>query len=82
MMSSDELSAMIPVDQPWAYDRRPYPLKMPFHPLYEDLRIRTQGRILRSDRGRVSPERPGTAWRRFNDRTRVTDLFVELVVNL
>jgi hypothetical protein len=80
MMRSPELAAMIPVHEEWAHKRRPYPWKMPFHPLYEDLQVRTQGRILRSDLGRVVPERPSSAWQRFKDCSRVEDLYVELDV--
>jgi hypothetical protein len=53
---------------------------MPFHSLYDALVARTQGRILRSDTGRVMPEHADAAWRTFEGRTRVDDLFVELDV--
>lgn len=49
MMTSDELVAMIPVDQKWAEALVPYPWKMPFGPLYKDLETRTHGRIKRTD---------------------------------
>jgi beta-lactamase superfamily II metal-dependent hydrolase len=80
MMNSDDLTAIIPVDEKWAYDRRPYAWKMPFAPLYEDLLKRTHGRILRSDVGLVKPDRPGDAWREFKKRVRVEDLYVEVTV--
>jgi hypothetical protein len=49
-MTSDELQAMIPVDEKWAYDRQPKPWKMPFPSLYDDLEKRTGQRIHRTDR--------------------------------
>jgi len=56
LMTSDELVAMIPVDEDWALKRKPTPWKMPFHPLYEDLKARAQGRIHRTDR--LDPQHP------------------------
>ncbi|HVE15084.1 MAG TPA: hypothetical protein VNB29_00045, partial [Chthoniobacterales bacterium] len=50
MMVSDELQALIPVDEDWAHKRLPKPWKMPFPSLYEDLEKRTAGRIHRTDR--------------------------------
>jgi beta-lactamase superfamily II metal-dependent hydrolase len=50
LMTSDELQAMIPVDEKWAHDRKPKEWKMPFSSLYDDLKLRTRGRIYRTDR--------------------------------
>jgi hypothetical protein len=80
MMTSPELTAMIPVDETWALARKPYPWKMPFDPLYAELVRRTGSRILRSDARRVKPERPNAAWREFEKRSRIHELFVELDV--
>ena len=81
MMSSPELSAMIPVDSKWAYGRRPHPWKMPFDPLYEDLLRRTGSRILRSDVGLVKPERAMSAWDDFAARVDAKDLYLELEIS-
>ncbi|MFG0319959.1 MAG: hypothetical protein ACF8XB_21990 [Planctomycetota bacterium JB042] len=81
MMTSPDLAAMIPVDEEWALDRRPYPWKMPFGPLYADLRRRTGDRILRADLGLVQPDgRTPAAWRAFERRVDVRDLYVDLDV--
>jgi hypothetical protein len=71
MMTSEQLTAMIPVDEPWARDRKPHAWKMPFGPMYEDLLARTQGRILRTDVGLVKPEETTDAWRQFEKDTDV-----------
>lgn len=75
MMTSSELSAMIPVDERWALERRPYPWKMPFGPMYRDLEGRTRGRILRTDAG--VPE--GTDWRPWSAPI-VEELYIDLDV--
>ena len=81
MMTSPELSAMIPVDRKWAFGRKPHPWKMPFDPLYEELLRRTGSRILRSDDGLVTPDRKTAAWRKFEARVNAKDpLFLELEV--
>ena len=67
LMTSDELTAMIPVDEDWARALKPHPWKMPFGPMYEDLMRRTQGRILRTDIGLAKPERPAAAWKKFEE---------------
>jgi len=77
MMTSPELVAMIPVDEKWALARKPKPWKMPFEPLYQDLELRTKGRILRTDYGMADP--PGkAAWGAF--KPRVNELYVELTI--
>ncbi len=75
MMTSPELTAMIPVDQMWAEDRRPHRWMMPFSPMYEDLMTRTGGRILRTDLGLVSAEEE--IWKPREVPT-VDDLYVDL----
>lgn len=55
MMTSPDLIAMLPVDQKWAEARKPHPWKMPFKTMYEDLKVRTKNRILRTDTGIETP---------------------------
>jgi hypothetical protein len=78
MMVSDELTAMIPVDQDWAWKRKPHPWKMPFDPLYKDLKKRTRGRILRTDVKWKAPGDPG--WRALRSQPREAELYVELTI--
>jgi hypothetical protein len=80
MMTSEELSALIPVDEKWARTRRPHEWKMPFSPLYEDLVKRTKSRILRSDDGLVRPRRRSASWREFESRVTIDPLFLEVEV--
>jgi hypothetical protein len=81
MMTSPELSAMIPVDEEWARARKPHAWKMPFNPLYDDLRRRTGSRILRSDKGLVKPRRRNASWREFESRVTSDDpLFIDLEI--
>jgi hypothetical protein len=77
MMTSPELVAMIPVDEKWALARKPKPWKMPFEPLYSDLKVRTKGRILRIDNGLVEPQ-GSSAWGSLQPRDE--DLYVELII--
>ncbi|MGO9519577.1 MAG: MBL fold metallo-hydrolase [Candidatus Korobacteraceae bacterium] len=78
MMVSKELTAMIPVNEEWALARKPYPWKMPFHPLYKDLQKRTRGRILRTD---VKWEPTEEAeWKALSSQPREQDLYVELTI--
>ena len=81
MMTSESLMAMIPVDETWALARRPYPWKMPFHPLYTDLELRTRGRILRTDCGFSAPPETTSAWHELRLPPRVKDLYVELSID-
>lgn len=80
MMTSEELVAMIPVDEDWAVARKPNPWKMPFHPLYQDLIVRTRGRILRTDVGCAEATGESPAWRAFGSQPRIDDLHVELTI--
>ena len=77
LMVSEELTAMIPVDESWALERKPNPWRMPFGPLYEDLERRTKGRILRSDRGATGT---GLEWKSLRHQPRFEDLYVELTI--
>ena len=70
-MTSDDLVAMIPVDEAQAGRMGRSGWKMPFGPLYERLGERTKGRILRSDTG-LPGTRPvqvdAQTWDAFADR--------------
>jgi hypothetical protein len=80
MMTSPDLMAMLPVDEEWAKKRRPHPWKMPFDPMYDDLKARSKDRILRTDNGIETPD----AWKQYgqepivvrDDESKV--LYVEL----
>jgi hypothetical protein len=50
-MTSPDLIAMIPVDEEFARRQPGGGWKMPYPALYQDLKVRTQGRILRADTG-------------------------------
>jgi beta-lactamase superfamily II metal-dependent hydrolase len=51
MMSNiDQLVALIPVDEELALGKKPHKWEMPFGPLLEDLKKRTNGRVFASDR--------------------------------
>lgn len=93
LMTSKDLIAMIPVDEQWARARRPHSWKMPFGPMYEDLKTRTRGRIVRTDRGVLKGEgrtkklrdqrqaEIDTAWREFpGGVTAETDLYTEVLI--
>lgn len=75
MMTSPDLTAMIPVDEVWARARRPYAWKMPFGPMYEALKGQTAGRILRTDARAPG----GTEWGPWRTPTE-DELFVDLVL--
>ena len=82
MMTDPGLTAMVPVDQSWAEARKPYPWKMPFTPMYEDLEVRTKGRILRTDIGIANEQ----AWNGIHKKPKVVNgedgsvLYVELEI--
>jgi len=79
LMVSDELIAMITVDEAWAYDRKPNAWKMPFEALYEDLKRRTKGRIARIDKGCCEAAETDPVWGEFQPR--VERLYVELTIS-
>jgi len=93
LMTSDELIALIPVDEVWAHARKPHAWKMPFVPIYEDLKVRTKGRLVRTDQGVYRPQ-GGTkkerdraiaeidaAWKQFPGRKpKENELYAELEI--
>lgn len=82
-MERDDLVALLPVDEPQARRKR---WAMPFSPLYERLKTKTKGRILRADMG--VPTRPDMVtskqWQLFLDQVRqdtsAEQLWVELQI--
>jgi hypothetical protein len=63
-MASPDLAAMIPVDEVWAYARKPQPWQYPAKTLLEKLTARARGRVLRSDKipqGDQPPDKPDGA---------------------
>lgn len=83
-MTSSQLTAMLPVDQEFAHDRKNW--HMPHEPLYEALVEKTNGRILRVDRSWPTPGSPkpddwtDEAWQAFLGAVAVDDLFIDLVL--
>ena len=77
LMTSEDLVAMIPVDERFATDVKGW--QMPFGPLLKDLKRRTRGRVIRADR-QLPPAQDVDAGVRaaFTRRTSRTDLFCEL----
>jgi hypothetical protein len=69
MMSNvKELVALIPVDSKVAFGKRPHKWEMPFSALLEDLQKKTNGRVIASDKGRLTDKEPPTAdtgWKSF-----------------
>jgi len=60
-MASPDLVALIPVDEAWAYARKPQPWQHPAKTLLEKLAARAKGRVLRSDKipqGDQPPDKP------------------------
>jgi beta-lactamase superfamily II metal-dependent hydrolase len=75
LMTSPELVAIIPVDEKWAYNRKPQPWEHPAKTLLQKLRAKARGRILRSDQipqGNQPPPQPAEAtaeeWQEFSRR--------------
>lgn len=50
MTNIDRLVALIPVDEALALSKKPHKWEMPFVPLFEDLKKKTNGRVIASDR--------------------------------
>jgi hypothetical protein len=69
LMSSPELTALIPVNEETAKSQG---WSMPFPPLYESLLKKTEGRILQADKGMPTPVEGANAarWKAFGDRVR------------
>jgi hypothetical protein len=85
LMESDELVAMIPVEQSMA-DRKKW--KMPFDALWEALSRKTRGRLIRADHGlaerSAAPEEyqlDSRSWNAFRRRLKDTPLYLELLVH-
>lgn len=83
MMNSQELVAMIPVDEQFAAKKA---WKMPFQPLLSRLVQKTRGRVIRADRGVPSPEDLTSLTQKevrdFQDAVRATDLFVDYTLKV
>jgi hypothetical protein len=79
LMTSPELTAMIPVDHAMAVKKR---WDMPFRALLDRLQEKTSGRVLRIDKGLGDkPDDVSAArWKAFVARTGVSDLAIDYVV--
>jgi hypothetical protein len=76
LMTSDELVAMIPVDQDFANNTKHW--KMPFPALLAGVARQTRGRVLRADHGLPARNTVDAAVRSaFFKRSRVEPLFVD-----
>lgn len=77
----DEFVAMIPANESWARERRPYPWRHPLAAISKALHQKAHGRVLQADIG--APTQPNNVgdreWQRFKDRVTVTDLFIDCV---
>lgn len=80
LMTSDELTAMIPVCREMAQRQE---WNMPFPSLHRRLAEKTKGRILEADKAFALREPPGAGrdWRRFVSRVTVDDDFIEYTVD-
>jgi hypothetical protein len=82
LMTSDELAAMLPVDRAMA---KQMDWAMPFPSLFARLQERSKGRILDLENG-LAEERPAPIgerdWARFLDRTKVTDDWIDIHVEV
>lgn len=85
MMAHPDLVAMIPVDEQMAHKPKggsPKGWDMPFPPLLKRLEEKTNGRVLRVDRG--LPERPSKVpageWKGFASRCAEDDLYLDFTV--
>jgi hypothetical protein len=70
MTNIDELVAMIPTNSELALSKKPHKWEMPFDVLLQDLQKKTNGRVIASDKGRVTKHLPPTAdadWRAFTE---------------
>lgn len=83
MMNSQELVAMIPVDEQFAAKKA---WKMPFQPLLSRLVQKTRGRVIRADRGVPSPEELTSLTQKevgdFQAAVEATDLFVDYTLQV
>jgi hypothetical protein len=78
LMTSDELVAMLPVDEAFANQVKHWP--MPWPNLYQRLTELTGGRILRLDHGAPENSQPDAEWVRFMNQVEVTPLYVQYTV--
>ena len=84
-MTSDELTAIIPVDEVYAREQQGWPI--PHGPLLEELKDRCKNRVIRSDL-----EIPGKSdrphnlnvqqWKEFTDRVKEKELYIEYVIKI
>jgi beta-lactamase superfamily II metal-dependent hydrolase len=83
MMSSPELTAMVPVNRKTA---KKMDWKMPFPALWTRLQEKTSGRVLDRDNGLVRPAgltpRETAAWKRFADRVDVQPWWIDYTIDL
>jgi beta-lactamase superfamily II metal-dependent hydrolase len=78
-MTNPDLIAMIPVDEAFAHRQPGGGWKMPYPALYQDLKVRTQGRILRSDTGLPPASQIKSAVRsKFQKMVKVDELCVRV----
>lgn len=81
LMTDDGLIAMLPVDEKMA---RSKDWSMPHVPLYDRLKEKTHGRILRVDKS--IPEKPGedstdSEWKKFKRKAKEEELYFELKIS-
>jgi hypothetical protein len=80
LMTSDELVAMIPVDQKFAKAKN---WKMPYPGLFKDLKKRTKGRIIRADHGLPTKNSVETGVKtKFFDAASETPLYADYLIPL
>jgi hypothetical protein len=85
LMSHPDLAALIPVDEKMAHKPKggsPKGWDMPFPPLLRRLKEKTNGRVLRVDKG--VPKRPSRVpsgeWKRFADCCEEKDLYIDFTI--
>jgi len=86
LMTHPELVAVIPVDEEMAHKPKggsPKGWDMPFPPLLKALQERTDGRVIRVDKGMPSKPKkvPAAEWKRFEQRCIEHELYVEITVD-
>ena len=79
---ADEFTAMIPANEKWAMQRRPWPWKHPLKAIREALDQKARGKVFQSDIDDVAKPSYVTKaeWKRFTDRVENTDLFFECTI--
>ena len=78
----DEFVAMIPSNEDWARDRRPFPWRHPLAAIEAALMERARGRVFQTNKDKVTkPDHvSATEWRNFTNRTQITDLYFDCTV--